>query len=312
MPQICIGVASTTALGKVIAFLWTLVIMVGPSYVALRSFLGRVSWIITDYGTERLIPDYKDILCSFLGMIGAPIPRTAKTFDFLFPRAVHSPGWGHVSDGLIRSLLCAFSWFPAWHKSCKGLVRFLWTHKDNLVIICKTAGMIGAAKVLAKAKIKKMAAWRWGTLQDCLQSVSEGVVETLQNVLGVISGYIHNMRDTAMGTDAMFALTSKAWLTQCRFVRWATAELTHLQRWGGSCMCHQGEFERGKNVECTAKGRLIPYAWDKANEVFDAMVDVANKWTADEWDNDRTFMLGLKAGVIALRKRGLPLPPPQK
>ena len=75
-------------------------------------------------------------------------------------------------------------------------------------------------------------------------------------------------------------------------------------------MCHQSDLERGKHVECTAKGRLVPFAWDKVNEVFDAMVDVANKWTADEWGNDRAFMRGLKAGVKALRKRGLPLPPP--
>jgi hypothetical protein len=90
--------------------------------------------------------------------------------------------------------------------------------------------------------------------------------------VGVLNGYLQNMRDKSIASGALRAITDIKWKTQFRFVSWCAEKVRHLQRWGGSCYCHASDFAAGIPVDGPLKGRLLPWAWHKVREVFDAMV----------------------------------------
>lgn len=114
MPQICIGIGSLSAYGKVMSLLWIIWLMVGPTYNSMRGFTNRVFSFNTDYGTERSIVDYPDCLGFFLRYINVQVPTNAEVQEFLFPSAVANPGWFHFWDSVVRAALCSLPWFPAW------------------------------------------------------------------------------------------------------------------------------------------------------------------------------------------------------
>ena len=153
-PQICIGISTTTAFGKTISFLYALVLVVGPFYHRLRVYLSKVKSLITDFGTEKQINDFPDILCDLLTYLNVQLPADATTYSHLFPNSVSSPGWGHICDGLLRFVLCTFPWFAAWLRDLKFLIRFLHNHRDNLVELFMRSNCKGAASVLKKKKNK--------------------------------------------------------------------------------------------------------------------------------------------------------------
>ena len=64
-PQLRIGPALFTVKGKCFALLWMIWLMVGPSFRAVRAFCDRVTFIVSDYGSEHKIPDLPDLLPDF-------------------------------------------------------------------------------------------------------------------------------------------------------------------------------------------------------------------------------------------------------
>jgi hypothetical protein len=119
-------------------------------YHRLRVYLSKVKSLITDFGTEKQINDFPDILCDLLTYLNVQLPADATTYSHLFPNSVSSPGWGHICDGLLRFVLCTFPWFAAWLRDLKFLIRFLHNHRDNLVELFMRSNCKGAASVLKK------------------------------------------------------------------------------------------------------------------------------------------------------------------
>jgi hypothetical protein len=90
-PQVCIGIGSLSAYGKVMSLLWVIWLMMGPSYWAMRRILSIIVSICTDYGTERLIPDYADCLIDFCLYIGVQVPVGEVPQAYLFPKLRRQP-----------------------------------------------------------------------------------------------------------------------------------------------------------------------------------------------------------------------------
>jgi hypothetical protein len=84
MPQICIGIGSLSAYGKVMSLLWIIWLSVGPTYNAMRRFANRVFSFNTDYGTERSIVDYPDCLGDFYDTSMRKCPPTLRFRSFFF------------------------------------------------------------------------------------------------------------------------------------------------------------------------------------------------------------------------------------
>lgn len=98
--------------GKTYAFLWQVVLLTGANYFAMRAYLGRIRSLTTDFGTEHLMRDAPDWLAEFLTTIGAPLPPGVAQQKVLLPRALLSPGWHHICDGVLRFGLSTFDGFP--------------------------------------------------------------------------------------------------------------------------------------------------------------------------------------------------------
>ena len=278
--------------------------MVGPDYHSMRRFLACVLSIVTDYGTEHKIVDAPDYLCPFLDYLGVPLPVGAEVFEFLFPVAVGSPGWGHVCDGLLRFLLCSYIWFPAWLRDFKALCKFIHLHSQDLSELFDAAQHPGSASVLRLATVRRFAEWRWGTLHASWKTFSDGLLDVLRNEVKLIEAYMRNMKDTVMAAGALRALTDPDWSKVSLFVGWSAREVTHLQTWGGWCMCHEEEHERGEVVDCINKGRNLPWAWEKVNDTFESMVKYTLEWSAHDFNGDHDLLQSIRGGVSALKSRG--------
>ena len=106
-------------------------------------FLSRVFSINTDYGTERLIPDFGDCLIDFLLYVGVKVPASDEVQELLFPAAVANPGWFHVWDGVLRLVLCSLSWFGGRIAIFKHFIKFIRDHRGGLMEVFEKAGLLG-------------------------------------------------------------------------------------------------------------------------------------------------------------------------
>ena len=168
-PQTSIGVSCTTLLGKVATLLWAIYLLVCLNYYAFLSFLGCVTWILTDYGTENGGPRFSRYLWCVFVAFGVHVPADAVQLDFLFPHAMLAPGWEHSIDGLLRYFLCLFPWFPTILRDLKkNLAILINRYGPNLADTLDMAGLRGAAAVIRKQSVATFVHWRLGTtLEVC-------------------------------------------------------------------------------------------------------------------------------------------------
>jgi hypothetical protein len=82
-------------------------LMVGPTYTALRKFCNNVRSVTTDFGVERLVACSVDIVPAFCHHFGIPLPANWKSQPFLFPLALATAGWRHLVQHVqfLKSLL---------------------------------------------------------------------------------------------------------------------------------------------------------------------------------------------------------------
>ena len=125
MPQISIGHAMFSKVGKTVSLLWQCWLIAGPSFPRMRLFLDSITSICTDFGTERLVVDMPDILPDFIRLIGGGVPANIVPNKWLFPNAFAMAGWHHVFDGCIRYGLGQLDWFDPWLLELKSCLKFL-------------------------------------------------------------------------------------------------------------------------------------------------------------------------------------------
>ena len=98
------------AVGKSLALVWIIWLLVGPSPEQLIRFCDRVRGIVTDMGTERKIARSPCLISDFFDIMlerAVQIPFRL----YLFPLAVSSPGWMHGWDVAMQRGLASLSFF---------------------------------------------------------------------------------------------------------------------------------------------------------------------------------------------------------
>eukprot|EP00959_Pyramimonas_sp_CCMP1952_P201582 4215553-Pyramimonas_sp.AAC.1 len=76
--------------------------------------------------------------------------------------------------------------------------------------------------------------------------------------------FLKKVRDTSLIRRVRRTMDDQRWVDLFSFTAWLVEWLTHLQSWGGSCICHQADYELRNPVDCKRMGRLLPYACGKA------------------------------------------------
>ena len=129
------------AVGKGLALLWILWLLVGPSPEQLIRFCDRVRAVVTDMGTERKIARLPCLIADFYDvMLEQPVRIPFRMY--LFPLAISSPGWMHGWDVVMQRSLASLSFFPAFLLGMKSIVAFFGVSfgKDILLGICWLSG----------------------------------------------------------------------------------------------------------------------------------------------------------------------------
>ena len=100
---------------------------------------------------------------------------------------------------------------------------------------------------------------------------------------------MQKMKDRHVAQCAMRALTSTVWFMYFQYVLWISRGITHLERWGDSCPCHQDDFRVNRKVECPRKGRMLAFAWAKVVDVLSDLCAETEAWTEADWDGNIGF-----------------------
>lgn len=285
LPVLSLDRVQLDALGKVMALLWQVFLVCGPSYKVLKTFLRRVRAVVTDMGTERKMANFADCLPRFYSALDMGFSPPPSDGDLL-PRALQIPGWKHLWDVVIRRALSSLSYFPSWIDKLKALISFLrqTTILDEIVRDLRRRGLEALASVLASGKYTTFANWRWGTLHRCC-SVVGGFLDSLREHFDPSPW--RNLRDRSRLNKVLGALTCPMWKCQFIFVSWLMRWLGTIQSWGGGCSCHSfgedkpGDDDDDDGASCPRKGRRLKEAFKFATDQLRIGLDEANLWGPD-------------------------------
>lgn len=91
------------------------------------------------------------------------------------------------------------------------------------------------------------------------------------NVLGVLQGtwtnqLFCNAQDRAKARAAFLTLHDHEFWQHARIVFDITRAVEDVRKWGGGCVCHSFERQRGENVRCPKTGRQLPFAHRRVKE----------------------------------------------
>ena len=179
LPMVVIGSGSFKLVDKTAALLHKLFLEFGPAAASVRRASGSVRQAMSDMGTgfgtanagycvDLFVRNTTEAVC------GDPCGGAAGVCDeWLFPRAMQTPGVLHLVDGVLMSTLEGMGWWPHLQKDMKLVTQWLSVdgHRDRLVQhlqkVCEARGFCDvseAVKLLSK-KPESFADWRWRTLQ---------------------------------------------------------------------------------------------------------------------------------------------------
>ena len=304
LPLVNIGSEYRTVAGKTFAFLWQLVLVVGPCYRSLRAVLQRIRSFTTDLGGEFMLRDVNDCLIGFLRSLSAVVPRSARVEAFLFPHCLAAVGWHHVMDGLLRFGLCQLRWFGGWLELTKAMCRWIRNSRDSIVTALIASGRGGAGALVSEAKIPSFAKWRWKTLAAVIVGLETCLPSLLMAATaGVFDVMVGCGQDRVLAGHIRTLLHCPNFCSRFQFVAWFCKWVTELESWGSSCPCPE---HRGiKGVKCSRRGRLIHLAYLRASGTFSTALRELREWQPARFGNDLVFREEAEACVRATAARGL-------
>ena len=292
-PMIAIQKDYFDAVGKSLALVYLIWLLVGPTASQVIRFCDRVRGIVTDMGTERkiarspcLISDYFDL------MLDAPVQIPFRLY--LFPLAVSSPGWMHGWDVVMQRSLASLSFFPSFLIGLKSVIAFfrskLW--KSQLTRDLKTKKLAAAAEVIQGVSMPSIAEWRWGTLWEACRS--------LQAVLGTIQHYfslaVFGDPKTINKTLTLCSNTLKCpdWTWQFQYVAWFCDWICSLQSWGRGSKYHDNAKGDAGDVDPLWRGRRLGEAEEFVKQSLQQGLSACNSWSVEYFGCGHSSLLELQ------------------
>ena len=305
-PPVAIGSRRASLTHKVHALLHSLLLEVSL-FSGLRKFLQTVRSVTTDFGIESGMAEARNVQLKHLfhymvdvDFTRAPDPAESPdhaasqdSLVFLFEHALQVPGALHILHGATKEITDGFEHFesfflPLLRATCNSLSKP--SVQDRFVHHC----LLGAPAERFGKNVKEfnasLAHWRWGTLVQACQSLSELETALLfWDLSKVQSGESQapepgfNREDAEAAESAAAdlekvqeAVFDKAFWAYLHMVILAAKVLDHLEHWVEGCCCHykSKDFD-SKNVyfrtrsTCVMAGRRGP---ELAAGALDAIV----------------------------------------
>lgn len=276
MPMIALQRGALDAIGKSLALVWVIWLLVGPHIDQVIHFCNRVRSICTDMGTERKIATMPDIVVEFYQLLlGCKVSVADR--GRLFPMALQSPGWQHGWDLVLQRGLRSLVWFPAWLEGFRATIYFFRT-KLILNDFCRTLidrALDGIAEMVGSASVPSIAEWRWGTLYLACKAVKK-VLQTLSSYFD--ASLYRSAKDPKMMQRLAKALASQDWHWQFEFVLWFCAWLCPIASWGKGSLQQEQAKAKGEPYDHMTLGRRLAEAEPHVQCELKRGIDEANTW----------------------------------
>ena len=217
----------------------------------------------TDWGTESGIADCEDLLPEFLKAIGYVGPLPAKE-KFLFPRAMWMPGWHHCADGLAKTVLGGFRWWPEWLRMLRSMVK-VFRIQPYRSAVAELAKQHGYDFSLFEKCPANFAHWRWGTLMAVLGWLVP-IMTALREVWDV--GVFAKAKSGALIKSAHDVVVHAAFWQKLRIVHDLMSTIHNFRVWASGCACHEKERQKGEPVVCVMQGRRLPHALQRLEQLL--------------------------------------------
>ncbi len=237
LPPLRIGGYLLNRTGKLYALLHQLWCIAGPSVECLRALCNEVRSITTDFGTEKALANAPCLLRQIAETHNLQLPSDFRDDVFQFPKAVHSPGWCHIWDTLLRRACTSLTFFPEFLAQAKSISAFVRQYRVDIERDLKAADERASAAILKNAKAPAFASWRWTTLFETVRCVQE--VHMVLKLKWHLLTCTSKMKDRVTVQSVESALKSARFEHILEFMHWLCSLLLKLQRWGTSCACHQ-------------------------------------------------------------------------
>ncbi|CAK0833336.1 unnamed protein product, partial [Prorocentrum cordatum] len=289
LPLINIGMSMFSALGKCFALLWQVFLIAGPRFEDVRTFLNRVRSLTVDFGTERLLADYEDVLPWFLRSLSGVVPSRFLQVSHLLPRCLLAPGWRHTVDRIIRRTCGGLPFFPLFLRRVKAISNFVRHYRLDSTRLLKDVEAFGAADLVQTASLPYFAEWRWGTSHGVLKSLESCIVAVMVSI--DLGAFIKRQSATKMVKDVQEAFGSVQFHIELKFMVWFTSWLTELQNAATWCPCHLGACKRKEYPDCNVRGRILPIVPDIRSHSLAESIATMEQWTVTQWRDANTLRL---------------------
>ena len=308
MPMIALPKDFWDAMGKAVALVWMIFLLVGPAPAQVIRFCNRVRCIVSDMGTERKLARMADIVPEFFTVM-LEVKVDIEPRQCLFPIAVASPGWMHGWDIILQRGLSSLSFFTVFLVGFRALVAFcrskLW--RGQLSRHLKSQGLNVVADMLNNVRMPSIAEWRWTTLAAaCRHTLT--IISTLANYLTI------DIFGTGSGTNKTIrtvvnALGTVRFHVHLRMVDWFAAWVTELQSWGRGSAQRDHAKANHLDFDPLWNGRRLPEAGPHVESTLAQVLTECNSWTVDtfgpgcEHDLLVEFQAMVRGSVVLAQKR---------
>lgn len=279
MPLLALMRDFLDAVGKAMAMLWLIWLLVGPRPDDVIQFCSQIRCLVTDMGTERLIARMVDMVPAFFEEVFDYPRGSIPARPSMFPLCLQSPGWMHTWDIVLRRGLASMSFFPSFIEGLRAVIKFLrsklWI--DQLCRKLRQKQLFAPAEMIESVTVPSIAEWRWVTLHLAMKSIN-AIISTFATYWD--PSVFANSKEPKTMKAITKALTSVAWRWQFKYVMWFCNWICTIQQWG------QGSRERdlakesddSVDVDPMMQGRRLAESGRFVEEQLQMALDEISEW----------------------------------
>ena len=270
LPGSSLAYGCFNAVSKMVALVWAIFLIAGPTQAGIQYFVDKVLSITTDSGTEIHMVEVVDFLAAFMmWMEGVPLSDCAHLVDHdrrLLHNAVRLSGWGHGWSNLMKAIAGVCPKWPLFLERMRVLIAFYrnktWRRWARRAL--KHSGINLAPLKTFSANIAK---WRYQTIPACQHDLLELRAITQMHLR---PEFYKNAKDQKFIASVFQAAKDDEF--------WAFTEASYTflfmpseacRRWGMTCNCahHIEQRQAGKNIfHVFYNGRKLATVWPHLEE----------------------------------------------
>ena len=241
----------------------------GPTVSSVRAANFCVRQCLTDMGTEFAVSEGRDLVPLWIGQ-GSGVEERATEVNYMYPRAMQTPGTQHILDGSLKKAIESLPWWPEWSEQCKAITQWIHKlgHRQALQGLLRR-GRHGQHFIDALSKtVDSFAKWRWTTLDRVLRGLAL-VEEALQLAVRELRSVAElACRESGQATAFVQAVRNDVFWRRVSRLSAGVFKAAEFSGWLKGCSCHEAERMARQVVDCPWAGCRAPELAAKVQELL--------------------------------------------